>query len=428
VWLTLTIVLIVVGAFSGPWPARTADVDWPTELQYGIRWFGKGNVRLPGYDTYPPLHNAPTVILVHGWQPGTGQTGTKTSKMMVNFNYVRIDSKYGEDGNLADAWIDKGWNVGAFYWTPLSDEATVEDAQDKIWTTHGAQGMRYRLNDTYYDSKLNQTVAELFFASYLKVFSNATWAQNPIRLLGHSLGSQIVNRASKMLAERANASLLPLYLLPSHVVLLDPYMGNGVQPYLNTTIGNFINYNWIRILRAYPETALTVYQSSDINFLSGNGNSGEYLQLVQQATLVRVHGNWIESMDFNKLGNQHVAAMAIYMKSFVRPSVPSAGASDRDMAKLMGVGLIEQTSGGDTFDALDDEFTTTDWATLKDYKGPSPGVFWAVVAAMIAMGFVSLWICCCCLCCMCHHRCKCHLPQQSDDIQQYTYQAADFSR
>lgn len=426
-WITLVTVLLVVAASSGPWPSRSPDPDWPSTLQYGIRWFSKGNIRTPGYDSLPPLQNAPSIILVHGWQPGTGQSGTQTSKTMVNFDYMRLDSKYGIEADLADPWIDQGWNVGIFYWTALADEPDVADAQDKIWSIHGNQGMRYRLNDQFYDSGLNVTIADLFVASYLKVFSNATWAQNPIRLLGHSLGSQVVCRAATMLAERLNSSELPDHLFPSQVVLLDPYMDLKAKSYLGTTVGTKVNANWDYVLASRLKPTLSIFQSSDIDFISGNGNSAEYTELVKKAAMVRVHPYWINKMDLGKLGNQHVSALAIYMRSFLRDKAPSARASDNEMAQLMGTGLIEQTDGGDTFDALDDTFTTTSWDTYGNYTGPSLAAFIMVIVSMIMMGLVALMICCYCGCCAYRHRCKCHRVINSDDIQQpFTYQASRF--
>jgi hypothetical protein len=60
------------------------------------------------------------LIFVHGWQRNSA-----AERLMETFNYLRIDSKYGINSELADPWLKAGWNVGIFYWTAFADEAEV---------------------------------------------------------------------------------------------------------------------------------------------------------------------------------------------------------------------------------------------------------------------------------------------------------------
>ena len=41
----------------------------------------------------------------------------------------------GADVNVANSWIEDGWNAGIFYWSQLADEDDVENAEVKIYTT-----------------------------------------------------------------------------------------------------------------------------------------------------------------------------------------------------------------------------------------------------------------------------------------------------
>jgi hypothetical protein len=188
---TLWVILLLVTLNTVPGPARLPDPDFPPlgELQYGIRWFGKDNIRLPGYNVPPPNRNAPTFIFSHGWQPGA-----TVARTMENFNYKDIDPKYGFDVNMADAWIAAGWNVGMFYWNQFADEAVVQDAEAKLWTPNGPQGMRWRTTDGSYSTvgAPNISIPELFVECYLQSFANVSDYPASVRLAGHSLGSQVI--------------------------------------------------------------------------------------------------------------------------------------------------------------------------------------------------------------------------------------------
>jgi hypothetical protein len=146
-----------------------------------------------------------------------------------------MDSKYGFDVNLADAWLEAGWNVGSFYWDQLADEDEVTDAEAKIWTADGPQGMRFRNSDGSYstDGAPNVSVANLFVQSYLRAFSNGNTTNATVHIAGHSLGSQVVGRATNLLANLAETGLMSPGFTPSRSIILDPYMSEGDKPYLS---------------------------------------------------------------------------------------------------------------------------------------------------------------------------------------------------
>ena len=35
------------------------------------------------------------------------------------FHWRSNEPRWGEDVDLAGAWLERGWNVGIFYWAPL---------------------------------------------------------------------------------------------------------------------------------------------------------------------------------------------------------------------------------------------------------------------------------------------------------------------
>ncbi len=114
----LFLLALCVGLFGFARPAAAA-YD-PNVLDYGIYWFGTGNVSQKAVaGVANPYFNPskPTVIYIHGWQNGSSQRGSRET-----FNYKQNDATYGIDVNAADAWISAGWNIGIFYWNQFADE------------------------------------------------------------------------------------------------------------------------------------------------------------------------------------------------------------------------------------------------------------------------------------------------------------------
>jgi hypothetical protein len=124
--------------------------SYPSSLDYGIYWFGKGNlpekfVRKQNNRFFDPTK--PSVINVHGFQKTVTGRGFRET-FNCYYNYGRnpgenfgFSQKW--DVDAADAWIDQGWNVGCFYWNQFADEDDVKDAETKVWTDQGDKGMRW---------------------------------------------------------------------------------------------------------------------------------------------------------------------------------------------------------------------------------------------------------------------------------------------
>ncbi|TFJ87049.1 hypothetical protein NSK_001383 [Nannochloropsis salina CCMP1776] len=143
----------------------------------------------------------PTVIYVHGFS-----RRTTARRFRETFNWAHSDKLYGLDINAADRWVREGWNIGIFFWNNHADEEVPQDTESKIWTSNGRCGMRYRTicpqrgRVMYYASSrpspsISQTLADLL----ADVFRGA---QAPYRLVGHSLGTQVVVHAATLLSQR----------------------------------------------------------------------------------------------------------------------------------------------------------------------------------------------------------------------------------
>jgi hypothetical protein len=240
--LRITFFLLVISlvlASLAVLAAAQGDYD-PNELSYGMYWFGKNGANqkfVPGESNSYFDPAKPTMIFVHGWQP-------YLSNSLPTFDFNGTDTAAG--------WIDGGWNIGIFVWNQFSDETTglgagdpdwfaggppqgVLDAEAKIWTTTGPQGMRWRdwddFIDQYSETAGLSSAAELFYDEYVAAMP-ITYTGN-IRIAGHSLGNQMAVRFTKLVHDNIAAGNVPENLRPARVALLDPYWSPGPKGYLD---------------------------------------------------------------------------------------------------------------------------------------------------------------------------------------------------
>lgn len=233
-WLFgMTALLVVVLSLGGiVWGTQWQnEVARPWSPDYGLYWKGYDDATLKAEPGVPNPYYDPTrrtLIYVHGWQP---ETRGRRESMVWSHGAFEAD--------LAAAWLDEGWNVGVFYWDQFADEPIVTDAEAKIWTSVGPQGMRYRLPSGNYvvaEEALEQSMGELLLDTYTAVLADYTGDE--IRLLGHSMGNQLVVQLSGDVATAVSAGDLNPHLLPQRVILADPFWSHGQKPFLDgATVG-----------------------------------------------------------------------------------------------------------------------------------------------------------------------------------------------
>lgn len=329
--------LLALLASFGPLPTASAapSAQTLTSLDYGIYWFGPGNVAqksVPGLGNsyYNPAR--PTVIYIHGWQKDSQPNGRRET-----FNYKRNDPTYGVDVNLADAWISKGWNIGIFYWDQFSDEPEVKNAETKIWTATGPQGMRWRKSDGTYTTVGSPTksAADLFLEEY----TNAMWYQtNPtIRLAGHSLGSQMVIRGAKLISDKVDAGQLPSPLRPKRIALLDPFWSNYGKDYLGGRWTGEVSRDYVSALKL-KGVIFERYKSSNINdFWIGDSNQ-PLTTMIGQTEMVPAY------IPNTNQGARHVAAPNLYFHTFAYSPPPECSTSSTGTRTCAGTAASAATS------------------------------------------------------------------------------------
>lgn len=250
-----------------PIMGASAEVYDGNSLDTGIYWFGKGDVSekfIDGQNNSYFDPSKPTMIYVHGWQ--NGKTETLYRETFNPNNDLNV--------NLADFWIDKGWNVGIFYWNQLADELEVKDAEAKIWTVDGPRGMRWRKPDNSYVTSdvPSVSVSELFVQAYIEAMKD--YSGSEIRLCGHSLGNQVVINVSKLISDRIDNGSISPKLLPNRVTLLDPFYSKGEKDYLNNKWTGELCREYVTSLKE-KNVVFELYKSSNINDLMvGDSNDG----------------------------------------------------------------------------------------------------------------------------------------------------------
>jgi hypothetical protein len=210
----------------------------------GLTWYGYNNNYqkqvFTANSAHQPLSNvyfdpskSRTLIVVHGWLPGSSKKQTR-----LDFDAEKLQGPPGAT-DMARLWRKSGWNVGMFYWNQLADEPPKKAldlvnamirAETKIWSIHGPEGMRYHAADGhYYDSGLQTSVARVFADQYEHRFKGY---HGSIRLVGESLGTQLVIHAAALIDQDIAAGLVSPHLLPTQIVLLDPALSKRRESFL----------------------------------------------------------------------------------------------------------------------------------------------------------------------------------------------------
>lgn len=243
-------------------------------LDYGLYWFDGGNnsvkaVEHDGSVNTVPLKfydpSKPTVIHFHGWQPGSSTRGD---------GYDREDFRFvwgTEDVITSTSWKDKGWNVAFFYWNQFADESEVKDAEAKMWSVNGPQGMRYRLSDGSYSTmhSPNKSVGQIAYEQVRAALAGNT--SYYVRLVGHSLGNQLATVVAKKISDGIYAGETGSNVMVDRLELLDPFWSQDGKDYLGDADGNGAN-DWVgERTRWYVQelierhaTPVTWYKSSGI--------------------------------------------------------------------------------------------------------------------------------------------------------------------
>lgn len=293
------------------------DHEWGqdpfTSLDYGIYWFGRGNDRIKHVPTVANPYfdpSRPTILLVHGLQPGS-----IPARRRPGLNYGQ--DTVAPDRDLADAWIDQGWNIGVFYWQGFADEEEVMHGEAKVWSPRGLDGlgMRWRTQDgSYHEWPFDFSVGDLATGSMVAALLEA---QVPtVRVAGHSLGNQVATVVAAGLQERVDTGEVSSRMRPERLGLLDPFWSKGAKDYLGGSEGT--GARAYSLVRGLLDAGVPVdsYRSSGVTSTPLAGDSNE--ALFRSVCLVELRPHFLEPL---QIAEKHMVGYWHYVMGFEFPDM-----------------------------------------------------------------------------------------------------------
>jgi hypothetical protein len=199
-----------------------------------------------------------TLLLVHGLQPDC----------VLNGDQFALN---GDLDAILGPWIQMGYNVGAFLWTQFADEEIINFvwSEDQIYTTRSFVKMRYKIRTSKgkiiaRDAPMNMSVTDYFIQAWKAHWPNNQEVGPEIRVVGHSLGTQLVmNSAYHIYMDDS------IDRKPDRLALLDAVMSPHNKMYfMNSPCGKTITANMgcrARMFVTLASIPIEYYKSSFIN-------------------------------------------------------------------------------------------------------------------------------------------------------------------
>jgi uncharacterized protein YjdB len=295
----------LVSAISHTAAISPSSVNFNT-LDYGLYFFNSQNEAQKWTGAANSYFNAskPTMIYIHGWQKGSSQAGRRES-------FERPNAQATVD--FTTAWKNAGWNVGICYWNQFADENEVKDAEAKVWSAQGPQGMRWRKADgTYSTATINVSAGTMCANAIASAMGNFTGSQ--LRLVGHSLGSQMVINVAQQLSDKVDANQLPLKARPGRVALLDPAFLKDARSYLNNRWTGEV----ARGIVSFLKTKGVIFEAYRSSGSTSNGFIGDAnYDLLKMTAFTELESSYYNIFDF---ASKHEMAVWWYFWSMSFPA------------------------------------------------------------------------------------------------------------
>jgi pimeloyl-ACP methyl ester carboxylesterase len=322
----------------------------------GLYWVGKQGAMVradegssnPHYDP-----SRPTLIYVHGWQMTSIYSGFYESSLRLVL---------GQNVDLAEPWLRRGWNVGFFLWTEFADDYLVS-AEQKIWSSSTMSWL-----DSYgyrHPFDMGKSTGDILYDAYTKAMQNHA-PGTEIRILGHSLGTQLATNLAHRLSEGNLAGMVPDALVPKRVILLDPYFTTGAKPYLQGSTNGELITRYARQFISKSHMTLEIYRTSSLPFSQG---ADRYPELLQLSAFRNIYTDGVFSYA-DQAGKHNYAipyyflSMNCHQPTLASPtdgagaslplSPPSASSSDEDIRRWMSASVQVRSTDNGTADPNDD--------------------------------------------------------------------------
>ncbi|KPA09323.1 Glycoside hydrolase, family 31 [Candidatus Magnetomorum sp. HK-1] len=356
-------------------------------IDFGLYWFGKNGQCekfIPGQNNafYDP--EKPTLIYTHGWK----QAAVERNYERETFLFETPDENTAIYTN--HGWIEKGWNTGILYWNQWCEEPEVKDAEAKIWSFNGPKSNRYKLSNGTYATFIPEnlpigseikvdSVADILFHYVFQALKANTG--NNIRLVGHSLGNQLMTCIAKRLKDKN--------IRVNRLAFLEPIWTKGEKTYLNDE--NFDGqidhvtqrslWYTIDLLNSWPENfAIEIYNSSALD-LGAVGDPNTPLRLHAIETSVRPW--YYGTTGVENIEQKHDIVRYHYLWSFSYEAPVECTINWANQRKETGnialsastpdQRVIEMMGSAHTYDQVEGRYTMTpedDWFEIKEADAP----------------------------------------------------------
>ncbi|TQV72202.1 S8 family serine peptidase [Aliikangiella marina] len=341
-----------------------------SQLDYGLYWFGTENQCQKAdsnnqNEFYNPKNK--TLIFIHGLHSGKDKV-----QFRETFNPIQLEAG-GPNINFADFWINKGWNVGILYWNQFANERQVKNAEAKIWTATGKKRMRWRdVAGNYQDFDTDLNVSELLSNNLVNNLSNFDGSH--LRIVGHSLGSQVAISVSKNLLDASLSGRVSPKLIPDRIALLDAFSSNGKKKYLNRRWVGEVMRDYVASLQSFG-VVFESYRTSATTSTIFVGDENK--ELNDMTAFVEMKNDYFGPLDFRK---KHLAAPWRYFWSIDYPApeieqaelpAPSASTSDLRIEQMQSnnmTGSVVQIDGATTKSPFDDRYRYSSRLANKNKK------------------------------------------------------------
>ncbi len=228
--------------------------------------------------------------------------------------------------DIAQAWRDKGWNVGIFFWNQLADTDTPYQAESKIYTTFGPDQMNWwgyqyaQINngiinysglqdndDCLWHGQACPAVQVILDQEVLQALKRFHGPE--LRIVGHSLGAQLAIGLTYDLVTKVSQHQLLPYFMPRQLVLLDPYFtpyDSANYPWLFGRTPKELNTSKVTQMISRDGILVSEYLSSD---LTNRDLIGKLSHEVAMIWYEPYFDWWFDEMD------KHSAAYILYFLS-----------------------------------------------------------------------------------------------------------------
>ena len=411
--VAMAVVLGIGSAVTSAFAYDTTIEEWGVEYfeknTTGLYWYVKKDGAIPTTE-YKADPTKPTIIYTHGWKPYESMVReglsvkSRTEGALTAHGYS--DFKY--DTEFYNYYLEKGYNVGIFYWNQLADEGMNLSVVTKIWSSDNGENMKYVTyseNGTRSSTKADDETnpKESISMMYGKAIIEALGADfsGMLHLAGHSMGGELTCAVSEYLCLLYDKGEIGENLLPDRLTMIDPYIPDTRVTGIIDTTGKRVKNKMVAELTAEATNTIHAHGIPIEAFGANDGMCFRYygsymsvnnvdkkdreahLKKIEEITETLTRNcAWVYLEALREYGGfdpVHVMAIDYYFTSnnfeaaYLKDGTPIPGPAItiEELQKIIGMAFIQKcdsASGKNPLYANESTFGLCNFATLEEYK------------------------------------------------------------